>query len=107
MRLMLQQESDHGMDHGLFDHLVVVQNEHQRCSDLRDLIEELREHSVERQGMWIVQEGQGCPAYPWLARFEGREDVHPEAHGIVVSFIERHPGDMGGVREPGLRPAFQ
>ena len=100
---MLEQEGHTFVDLGLGDHVVVVEHEDEIRSRGGERVHERREHDLGRTRAPCRERLADVRGNLRAGLVDGRQEVRPEAHRIVVACVEAEPGERAVVacgREP-------
>src|SRR5947209_17989776 len=94
---MIDKKGQHVVNTRLGDEVIVVENEQSAAEMLRDVIEQKREHHFPRRQLkeWLKrgeEKSKGAVSEIGMKALTGRDDIAPETHRIVISFIQCHPG---------------
>ena len=98
-RWQVVEQERHGLLHlaGL-DEVVVVEHQHDLAAGRADVVEQRGEQHLDR---WRLRCGQQCQlvhTHVGLRSPQGRDQVGPEGHRIVVTPVERQPGHAPPLR---------
>ena len=94
---MIDKKGQHVVDTRLCDDVIVVENEQSAAEMVRDVIEQKSQHQFLRRQLkeWLKrgeEQSKGAASEIGVKALTGRDDIAPETHRIVISFIQCHPG---------------
>ena len=105
-RQVVEQERHRVLDLAGVDQVVVVEHQHDVAAGRAEVVEQRRQHHLDRGRLRRGQELQLVRADPGRHRPQRRDQVAPEGHRVVVTRVERQPrgesfaGRRGRSREP-------
>jgi hypothetical protein len=94
LRQALQEERDHSVDALGIDEVVVVEDHTDLSGEIGQLVDEGTQHRLHPRWLWRAQRGEDAfaEALPYGLP-ERSNEIGEEPDGIVVSLIQREPGD--------------
>jgi hypothetical protein len=92
-RKMAEQVADRGVDQLVVHEVVVVENQHRPQRRSFELVDQRRQHHVHQAGAGAREPRQRLGAESRVDRPQRSDQVAPEADGIVVTRVERDPGE--------------
>src|SRR6266511_2304520 len=92
-RTMAEQVADRGVDQLVVHEVVVVENQHRPQRRSCELVDQRRQHDVDEAGAGAREPRQRLVAESWVDRPQRSDQVAPEPDRVVVSRVERDPGE--------------
>src|SRR5918994_2751700 len=90
---MLEQESDDPVDGFGVDRMVVVENEGKLSGQGSELVDKGGRYSLDARWLRRTQRGENALANPPLDEPKCGHQIGEEAGGVIVSLVQREPGD--------------
>src|SRR5258708_13234637 len=78
---------------GRGDHVIVLQDKDAGLGELRKLVDESRKHDLQGEAARCLQLCKSTLTDISMKFLAGGNDIAPETNGIVITLVERHPGN--------------
>ena len=90
---MLQQVGERGVNRLLANQVVVIEDQDELFRLCRETVDERLQDGTQRRSMLCLQIGDKLCTESRQRSVQGGKHISPEQHRLIVSFIQRQPGD--------------
>src|SRR6266700_7000330 len=90
---MIQQKRQGTMNDRRYNNVVIIQHQDDLMGKKRYIVQQGNQHGFNCGRLGSMQQSKSSSAQIRLELPERRNTVAPEAHEIIIAFIQRQPGD--------------